>query len=277
MYTQLKDIIFQTKKKFLSNIQGEHLSIFNGNGLEFNEVRAYNINDDIRHINWKITARTRNPSVNVFYENKQIDILLVYLNSGGLHFFENSKKNLAITLFTALGFITLNQKDSLSSVFFDEKEKAFFEPTKNKNIIYSLYDTALNLEPLNCSINYVNLRNFLFKKIKSKNIIFFMGDFLQIPDFRDLAQKYEIYSLIIRDKKEENLELFGEYNIINTNNLSKKDMNIDSKTAKEYNNYMKKYDEELINYFKSNGIKYKKFYTCTNPFEDLKNFLKELR
>lgn len=277
MYTQLKDIIFQTKKKFLSNIQGEHLSIFNGNGLEFNEVRAYDINDDIRHINWKITARTRNPSVNVFYENKQIDILLVYLNSGGLHFFENSKKNLAITLFTALGFITLNQKDSLSSVFFDEKEKAFFEPTKNKNIIYSLYDTALNLEPLNCSINYVNLRNFLFKKIKSKNIIFFMGDFLQIPDFRDLAQKYEIYSLIIRDKKEENLELFGEYNIINTNNLSKKDMNIDSKTAKEYNNYMKKYDEELINYFKSNDIKYKKFYTCKNPFEDLKNFLKELR
>lgn len=277
MYTQLKDIIFQTKKKFFSNIQGEHLSIFNGNGLEFNEVRAYDINDDIRHINWKITARTRNASVNVFYENKQINILLVYLNSGGLHFFENSKKNLATTLLSALGFVALNQKDSLSSLFFDEKERSFFGFSKNKNMVYSLYDVALALEPLNCNINYANLKDFIFEKVKAKTIIFFIGDFLQIPDFKDLSSKYEIYSLIIRDKKEENLELFGEYNIINTNNLSSKIMNINSKTAKQYNTYMKKYDEELSSYFKNNNIKYKKFYTDENPFENLKNFLKETR
>lgn len=277
MYTQLKDIIFQTKKKFFSNIHGEHLSVFNGNGLEFNEVRAYDINDDIRHINWKITARTRNASVNIFYENKQINILLVYLNSGGLHFFENSKKNLSITLLSALGFVALNQKDFLGSLFFDEKERTFFSFSKNKNMVYSLYDEALAIEPLNCNINYSNLKDFIFEKIKAKTVIFFIGDFLQIPDFKDLGSKYEVYCLVIRDKKEENLELFGEYNIINTNNLSSKIINIDSRTAKQYNTYMKKYDEKLIHYFKNNNIKYKKFYTDENPFENLKYFLKETR
>ena len=238
-------------------------------------MREYNIDDDIRHINWKITARTKKPSVNIFYENRQIDIALVYLNSGGLHFFENSKKNLAITLLSALGFIALNKKDSLSTLFFDEKEKAFFQASKNKNMVYSSYDIAVEINPLNTKINYINLKNFLLENIKSKSIIFFIGDFLEIPNFKELNNKYEIYCLIIREKKEENLELFGEYNIKNPNDLSQKNMNIDLKTINEYNNYMKKYDEELISYFKNHNIKYKKFYTDQNPFKDLKDFLKE--
>jgi hypothetical protein len=275
MFSSLKDIIFHTKRAFFSNAQGEHLSIFNGSGLEFNEVREYNIDDDIRHINWKITARTKKPSVNIFYENRQINIALVYLNSGGLHFFENSKKNLAITLLSALGFIALNKKDSLTTLFFDEKEKAFFQASKNKNMVYSSYDIAVEINPLNTKINYINLKNFLLENIKSKSIIFFIGDFLEIPNFKELSNKYEIYCLIIREKKEENLELFGEYNIKNPNDLSQKNMNIDLKTINKYNNYMKKYDEELISYFKNNNIKYKKFYTDQNPFKDLKDFLKE--
>lgn len=275
MFSSLKDIIFHTKRAFFSNAQGEHLSIFNGSGLEFNEVREYNIDDDIRHINWKITARTKKPSVNIFYENRQINIALVYLNSGGLLFFENSKKNLAITLLSALGFIALNKKDSLTTLFFDEKEKAFFQASKNKNMVYSSYDMAVEINPLNTKINYINLKNFLLENIKSKSIIFFIGDFLEIPNFKELNNKYEIYCLIIREKKEENLELFGEYNIKNPNDLSQKNMNIDLKTINKYNNYMKKYDEELISYFKNNNIKYKKFYTDQNPFKDLKDFLKE--
>lgn len=275
MFSSLKDIIFHTKRAFFSNAQGEHLSIFNGNGLEFNEVREYNIDDDIRHINWKITARTKKPSVNIFYENRQINIALVYLNSGGLHFYENSKKNLAITLLSALGFIALNKKDSLTTLFFDEKEKAFFQASKNKNMVYSSYDMAVEINPLNTKINYINLKNFLLENIKSKSIIFFIGDFLEIPDFKELNNKYEIYCLIIREKKEENLELFGEYNIKNPNDLSQKNMNIDLKTINEYNNYMKKYDEELISYFMNHNIKYKKFYTDQNPFKNLKDFLKE--
>lgn len=271
MLASLKDILFHTKKAFFSNIQGEHLSIFNGNGLEFDEVREYNTNDDIRHINWKITARTRKPSVNIFYENRQLDIVLVYLNSGGLHFFENSKKNLAITLLSALGFIATNSNDNLSTLFFDEEELNFYY--KNKNITPLSYDFALDCQGLKKSINYDNLQKFILENIKAKSMIFFIGDFLQMPNFDLIAKKYEINALIIREKKEEELELFGEYNIINTQNLSKRNMNIDSKIIKEYNSYMEKYDLELFEYFQKNSIKYKKFLTSENPYKSLRNYL----
>lgn len=274
MFNQLKDILLQSKKKFFSNTQGEHLSLFNGNGLEFNEIREYNIDDDIRHINWKITARTKKPSVNIFYENKQINISLIYLNSGGLFYFENSKKNLALTLFSSLSYLSLNCKDSLNTLFFDENMLSFSKNCKNKSQIYLNYDFAIQTNPLNKTINYEELQEFILKNIKTKSIIFFIGDFLQMPNFNQLVKNYEIYTLIIRDKKEENLELLGQYNIIDTNNLKTSTLNITKNSVKKYNEYMKSYDLDLINYFKHNNINYKKFYTIENPYDNLRDFLK---
>lgn len=274
MFTQLKDILFQSKKSFFSHTQGEHLSLFNGSGLEFNEIREYNIDDDIRHINWKITARTKKPSVNIFYENKQINISLVYLNSGGLYFFENSKKNLIITLFSSLSYITLNCKDSLNTLFFDEDMLFFSQNCKNKNQININYDFALQTNPLNKTINYEKLQEFILKNIKKRAIIFFIGDFLQMPNFNELTKNYEIYALIIRDKKEEELELLGQYNVIDTNSLKTSNLNITKQSIKKYNEFMKSYDLNLIKYFKENDIHNKKFYTNENPYSNLKDFLK---
>jgi len=172
MFNQLKDIVLQTRKKFFSNNYGEHISTVSGSAFEFNEVREYTIDDDIRHLNWKITARTRTPSVNTFFDNKQINVLVGYLNSGGLYFEENSKKNLALTVFTALNYITLKNKDSLALLSFDEQEKFFFEFSSNKNYMNLAYDKLITLDALNTNINYKELQNCILKKVKTKSIIF---------------------------------------------------------------------------------------------------------
>ena len=277
MFNQLKDIVLQTRKKFFSNNYGEHISTVIGSAFEFNEVREYTIDDDIRHLNWKITARTRTPSVNTFFDNKQINVLVGYLNSGGLYFEENSKKNLALTVFTALNYITLKNKDSLALLSFDEQEKFFFEFSSNKNYMNLAYDKLITLDALNTNINYKELQNCILKKVKTKSIIFFVGDFLKLPEFEELFLNYEIYCCVIRDKKEENLSFHGDYNIVNTNSLNKKNMNIDAKTIKEYDKYMKDYDKKLEEYFKNYNIKYKKFYTHENPYETLRTFFKDVK
>jgi hypothetical protein len=277
MFNQLKDIVLQTRKKFFSNNYGEHISTVSGSAFEFNEVREYTIDDDIRHLNWKITARTRTPSVNTFFDNKQINVLVGYLNSGGLYFEENSKKNLALTVFTALNYITLKNKDSLALLSFDEQEKFFFEFSSNKNYMNLAYDKLITLDALNTNINYKELQNCILKKVKTKSIIFFVGDFLKLPEFEELFLNYEIYCCVIRDKKEENLSFHGDYNIVNTNSLNKKNMNIDAKTIKEYDKYMKDYDKKLEEYFKNYNIKYKKFYTHENPYETLRTFFKDVK
>lgn len=271
----LQNIILKTKRNFYTNHHGEHISYFNGSGLEFNEVRQYNIDDDIRHINWKITARTRTPSVNVFFENRQIDIAIIYINNGGLFFGEKQKKkDIALEILTSLSYISTNNKDSLSTLFFDEKSRAFFKSTKNKNQTFINYDVALNLESLNCDVDFEKLESFIHENIKAKSILFFIGDFLKMPNFKFLAKKYEIYCSVIRDRDEEEIDFNGECVIIDTNSTLQKSMNINNDIVKEYNSYMKNFDKELFNHFKENKISFSKFYTNEDTIEKLALFLR---
>lgn len=275
MNNKLQNIILKTKRNFYTNHHGEHISYFNGSGLEFNEVRQYNIDDDIRHINWKITARTRTPSVNVFFENRQIDVALIYLNSGGLFFGENQKKkDVAVEILSSLSFIASNNKDSLSTLFFDEKSKGFFKSTKNKNQLFINYDVVQNLDPLNCKVDFENLEEFIYENIKTKSILFFIGDFLEMPNFKFLSKKYEIYCAVIRDKDEEEIDFNGECVIIDTNSTLQKSMNINNDIVKEYNSYMIEYDKKLFNHFKENKVSFSKFYTNENTIEKLAQFLR---
>ena len=93
----------RTKRNLFLNTTGEHKSVFNGDGLDFREIREYDTSDDIRHINWKVTARRGTASVNIFNEDKQLNIVLVYLNSGSLYFGSiKSKQDTAIEILNLL-------------------------------------------------------------------------------------------------------------------------------------------------------------------------------
>ena len=275
MNSKLENIILKTKRYFYNNHNGEHISYFNGSGLEFNEVRQYNIDDDIRHINWKITARTRTPSVNVFFENRQIDIAIIYLNNGGLFFGEKQKKkDVATELLSSLSFIATNNKDSLATLFFDDEKQTFFKATKNKNQVFINYDMASSIQPLGKTISFEKLEKYIYENIKTKSILFFIGDFLELPNFKLLSKKYEIYCAIIRDKDEEEIEFNGECVILDTNSTLQKSMNINNDIVNEYNSYMIEYDKKLYGHLKENKVSFTKFYTNENNIEKLMLFLR---
>lgn len=275
MYKELQDIILETKKKFFSKLHGEHLSIFSGNGLEFNEVKEYTIEDDIRHINWKITARTRNPSVNLFFDHKKLQISAVYLNNGGLAFGNgSSKKRVAIKILSALSFLSTNAKDSFSTLFFDTKTQQFFPPANDKYVTHRIYEYAQDLEPKGNQVSFKNLQEIVLEKIPSKSVLFFVGDFLELPDFSKLKNNYEIYVCIIRDVAEEKLTLSGDTTLIDTNNLKKHNITLTQKTVKEYNKYIKNYDKKLFKIFKQYNINYAKFYTHEDVLGKLRDFLR---
>ena len=273
MNKTLNEIIVKTKRKLFLNFFGEHNSIFSGNGLDFKEVREYNTNDDIRHINWKVTAKNQSPSVNIFNETKQLNIVLVYLNNGGLQFgTHKSKKDIAIEVLSSLGYATINNNDMLSTIFYSEKETQFTKPTKHKSIIDINYETASQLNPMGNNINYENLNKYLLNKIKKKSIIFLIGDFLEFGDFSLLASKHELYCTIIRDKSEESLNLIGEYNVIDSSTLNEKNLTIDKKSINNYNQLMIEHDNKLFQHLKKNRICYEKIYTSDDVIKKL-NYL----
>lgn len=270
-------ILLQTHKKLFSIPKGEHNSIFSGNGLEFKELREYNTNDDIRHINWKVTARNQTPTVNTFEDSRQLNIVTVYLNSGGIYFgTHKSKQDTMIEVLTSLSYAAIINSDKITSIFFSKEEEKFFKPTKHKNIIDLNIDTAYGQNPLGKEINFKNLVFFLQNKIKQKSLIFIVGDFFDFDmecNLDILASKHEIFTVIVRDKFEENLEISGEFDMIDTNTQKTKTLFLTSKNVEQYQKTLQQYDKKLSQYFSKNNIRHQKIYTSDNSVSKLRKLV----
>ena len=263
-----------SKKRIFSHLSGEHTTPFSGNGLDFKELRDYTSGDDIRHVNWKVTARTNTPVVNVFNEDKQLNIVLVYLNSGSLYFgSQRAKKDVALEIFGHLMFGANNKKDKISSVFFSNKLLQFCPPTNNKVILENQLQIAYDLNPLSNHINFKALADYLMGTIKQKSLIFLVGDFLELPDLRLLSSKHEISCVITRDRFEEDLHLFGEFNLVDPNFGKEEQILLDKNSCDTYNKLLKEHDTKLITHLKKHKIKYCKIYTEDNTLAKLKGML----
>lgn len=274
-YNYTNNLLISTRKKLFSHLMGEHKSLFSGNGLDFKEIREYTTGDDIRHVNWKVTARNRTPSVNIFNEDKQLNIVLVYLNSGSIFFgTQKSKKETMIETLANLSFAGMGKNDMVSSLFFSNEVEKYYKPTKNKTIIDENIKTAIELDPLNKQIDYEKLSHYLLGSLKQKSLIFLIGDFLEIPNLKLLSAKHELYSIIIRDHFEEDLKLMGEFNLINTNSGESQSVSIDDASIKKYNSLMRQHDKLLMAHFKKSKIRYKKIYTDDNVVTKLVQLLR---
>ena len=270
-----KSVLLKSKKKLFLNTDGEHTSLFNGDGLDFKEIREYSSGDDIRHINWKVTARKRSTNVNVFNEDKQINIVLVYLNAGSIYFGSNkSKQDTMIEVMTILGNTALRKNDLLSTLFFSSKEEKFYKAKKNNKIIDININTAYELKPLGKSIDYKKLSHYLLGNIKKKSLIFLIGDFLQLPELKLLSKKHEVYCAIVRDKLEDELFFKGEFDFKDTSSNNKQSIFIDKSTIKKYNEMMKVHDKLLFSSLKKSKIKYKKMYTSDDTLKELQKLVK---
>lgn len=274
-YNYSNNLLISTRKRLFSHLMGEHKSIFSGSGLDFKEIREYTTGDDIRHVNWKVTARNRTPSVNIFNEDKQLNIVLVYLNSGSIYFgTQKSKKETMVDILANLSFAAMNKNDMVSSIFFSDREEFAYNPSKNKTLIDENIQTAINLEALNKQIDYEKLSHYLLSKLKKKSLIFLIGDFLEKPNLKLLGSKHELYCVVVRDHFEEDLKLLGEFNLLNTNNGETQDISIDAASIKKYNELVQKHDKLLYAHFKKSRIRYKKIYTDDNVVLKLMQLLR---
>jgi len=272
---QKAKLLIKSKRKLFLNTTGDHISLFSGDGLDFREIREYSSGDDIRHINWKVTARKRATNVNVFNEDKQINIVLVYLNSASTYFGSfKSKQDTMIESMVTLAQTALRKNDLVTSVFFSSNEEKFYKATKTNKIVDININTAYSLDVLGKSIDYEKLEHYILGKIKKKSLIFFIGDFLSLPKFKSIAKKHEVYCAIVRDKLEEDLTLNGEFDFVDTTTFDEQNILIDDQTSKIYTQKMKEYDHSLFSYFKSLRIKHQKVYTNEDIIQQLYKLVK---
>ncbi|QOP44701.1 DUF58 domain-containing protein [Sulfurimonas sediminis] len=241
---------------------GNNPSIFQGEGYDFIELREYMPGDDIRHIDWNITAKLQKPYIKIFREERELNIVIASMLNGSVYFGSKRFKQDVIAEVTAmLSFSAIKNGDLLSSYIFSDKLESFLKPSKKLFQVHKSTDEILNFDPLNKKADYKVLADTLFKRLKRKSLIIIVGDFFEIPDFKVLAKKHEVVAVIVRDRLEERPPEMGFTSLVDPESGAVLEGDFNAQTLKEYAKKVLVHDRKLYATFTKHQIRFTKIYT----------------
>ncbi len=204
---------------------GEYHSAFKGRGMAFSEVREYQYGDDIRNIDWNVTARFNHPFIKVFEEERELTVMLLIDISGSREFGtrERFKRNLITEVSAVLSFAAIQNNDKIGVVLFSDKIEKFIPPKKGRSHILRIIRELIEYKPVNKSTRLSEALVFLNGAIKKRSISFVISDFMDVGerteegDFllpfadpvRIAAKKHDLVALRIFDERETELPASG--------------------------------------------------------------------
>ncbi len=250
---KVRKIEIKTKGLSKHLFSGEYHSTFKGRGMSFSEVRNYFPGDDVRSIDWNVTARTNEPYIKVFEEERELTVMLLVDVSRSSLFgtTEQLKKEFITEVSAVLAFSAMQNNDKVGVIFFSDKVEKYIPPKKGKQHVLRIIRELLNFEPDATGTDLSAALIFLNNLIKKRSITFILSDFLTEgyeDPFRIAAKRHDIIGLRIFDPLEETLPNVGLIRMADAETGQK--LWIDTASSKVRENY-KKYNEEKVNYFKS--------------------------
>ncbi len=268
-----REILVKTKRKIFSQNLGNNATAFVGNGLDFSELREYHFGDDVRKINWKATAKSTTPYINLFTEERELNVVVAFMMGGSIYFGSvRQKQDMMAEVMALLGYSVMKNSDNLTPLFFSNKEEYFQKATKNISALNDIIPAALSMDVLEKRVDYAAFSEYLLGRIKSKSILFLIGDFYEEIDLSLLAAKHEVYTVIVRDHFEENPKFEGALTLLNPNAMQESSLDIDSTMLTGFKEAIEAKDKKLYEHFKAHNIRYTKIYTDEDPFLKL-NYL----
>jgi uncharacterized protein (DUF58 family) len=235
----------EIKTRGLSNqlFSGEYHTAFKGRGMAFSEVREYQSGDDVRLIDWNVTARSGDAYIKVFEEERELTTMLLVDVSGSKIFGtgEQSKKDLITELSAVLSFSAIQNNDKVGVIFFSDKVEKYIPPKKGKSHILRIIRELIEFEPESKKTDIGAALEFFTSVIKKKAIVFLMSDFIS-PDFenplRIAAKRHDLIAVKLFDDKEFTLPNIGLINVVDSE--TGKTMWIDTSDKKT----IRKFEEE---------------------------------
>ncbi|MEZ5049974.1 MAG: DUF58 domain-containing protein [Saprospiraceae bacterium] len=267
---KVKKIEIKTRNLTNHLFSGEYQSAFKGRGMSFSEVRDYSFGDDIRSIDWNVTARTGNPHIKIFEEERELTvILLIDVSRSTLFGAHNEyKKDLIAELSAVISFSAITNNDKVGAIFFAENIVKYLPPKKGKQSILRIIREVLDLEPEGKTTNLKEALNFLNQVQKKKAIVFVLSDFM-VEDYelplRIAARRHDLIGLHIFDHAEYELPNVG---LIKSHDAETgESIYLDSSDA-ETRNLLKNYFDENQNYMQRTFLKYKSDVVSLSTDED---------
>ena len=204
---KVKRIEIATRGLVNEVFSGEYHSVFKGRGMEFAEVREYQIGDDIRSIDWNVTARSGHPYVKVFDEERELTVMLLVdvSSSGNFGTTSQMKGEVAAELCAVLAFSAIKNNDKVGLIIFSDKIEKFIPPRKGKKHVLRVIREILYFKPEDSRTDLNVALGFLSRVIKRKSIVFLISDFLTENYEKSLQianKKHDIISIDIIDPRE---------------------------------------------------------------------------
>ncbi|MEA2099714.1 MAG: DUF58 domain-containing protein [Campylobacterota bacterium] len=260
--SKLKKILVRARRQVFSEMVGNNPSIFQGEGYDFIELREYMPGDDIRHIDWNITAKMQKPFIKVFREERELNIVVASVLNGSVHFGSKRFKQETIADIVALlSYSTIKNGDLLSSYIFTDKMISHLKPSKKINQVQTSVADILNFDALNQKTDFKVLADTLYKRLKRKSLILVVGDFFEIPDFKLLAKKHELIAIVVRDTLEENPPAMGFSSLVDPESGAVLEGDFNSSSVKAYSAKVKAHDHKLYDTFRKHQVRFTKIYT----------------
>jgi len=273
----------EIKTKHLSNqiFSGEYHSAFKGRGMAFSEVRDYAVGDEIRTIDWNVTARFNEPFVKVFEEERQLTVMLVVdISASGLFGTRNQLKRETITeLCAVLAFSAVSNNDQIGLILFSDKIEKFIPPKKGKSHILRIIRELINFEPTGEKTDISVALKYFRQMVKKKSIAFVLSDFMD-EDFGDAlkiaSRKHDVVALKVLDKADQELPRIGIAKFKDLETGETKWVNTSSKKKRaEYKRKNEEREEKIRQLFRKSKTDYAEIYTDEGYIKPLMNLFKK--
>lgn len=213
---KVRKIEIKTKGLSRNIFAGEYHSAFKGRGMAFSEVREYQYGDDIRNIDWNVTARYGHPYIKIFEEERELTTMILVDVSGSRNFgtSEKSKKNLITEISAILAFSAISNNDKIGVIFFSDQIEKFIPPKKGKSHILRIIRELIDFTPQSNGTDVANALQYMTNAIKKRCTAFIISDFIDDGDHLEKAltisnNKHDMVALKVYDKRETELPSVG--------------------------------------------------------------------
>ena len=212
---RVRSIEIKTRRLSRNIFAGEYHSQFKGRGMAFSEVREYQPGDDVRSIDWNVTARLNKPYIKVFEEERELTVMLLVDVSGSRHFgtLSQMKRDMVAEVAATLAFSTIANNDKVGVIFFSDKIEKFIPAQKGKTHVLHIIRELLSFEPTSTGTNIAQALQYFSNAQKRHCTVFLISDFIGIENLEKplmiASNRHEVNAIQIYDRHDTELPNLG--------------------------------------------------------------------
>jgi uncharacterized protein (DUF58 family) len=278
---KVRKIEIKTRGLSSQIFSGEYHSAFKGRGMAFSEVREYIPGDDVRTIDWNVTARFNTPFVKVFEEERELSVVLLVdvSASGAFGTHSQFKQDLITELCAVVAFSASLNNDKIGVIFFSDKIEKFIPPKKGKSHVLRIIRELIEFKPEHKRTDLQQALRYLTNVIKKRSIVFLISDFYAETNYKDALKiankKHDLVALRIVDKTEQQLPNVGLIKLKDNETGRIIWVNTSDKSFRQkFTVNQLKFEDELKDIFNRSGVDATKIFTHESYVKPLMNLFK---